>query len=101
MHLLGPWSWAHFLYMTKKENTPLGAWTCTLACVLVYYDCSPKSRFRLSTAGLPAVSCNFVATWCNLIWLSSFLVKTDEIRGALNFIRKSFHDFLGNNHIID
>jgi len=32
-----------------------------------------KAVLRLFTAGLSAVSCNFVATWCNLIWLSSLL----------------------------
>jgi len=47
-----------------------------------------KAVLRLFTAGLPAESCNFVATWRNLIWLSSLLAKADEIQDALNFIRK-------------
>jgi len=60
-----------------------------------------KADLRLFTAGLSAVSSNFIATWCNLIWLSSLFIKYDEIQCALNFIRKSFHDFLGDNHIIE
>jgi len=47
-----------------------------------------KAVLQLFTAGLPAVSCIFVATWRNLIWLSSLLAKADEIQNALNFIRK-------------
>jgi len=37
-----------------------------------------KAVLQLFTAGLPAVGCNFVATWSNLIWLSSLLIKADE-----------------------
>jgi len=48
-----------------------------------------KAVSRLFTAGLPAVCCNFDATWCNLIWLSSLLAKSDEIQVALNFIQKA------------
>jgi len=53
-----------------------------------------KAVSRLFLAGLPARICSFVAIWYNLIWLSSFLAKADEIQGALNFTIKSFHDFM-------
>jgi ECF transporter S component (folate family) len=66
-----------------------------------YYDCSPESRFTTFHCGLSAVSCNFIATWCNLICSSCLLTKADETQCVLSFIRKSFHVFLGDNHIIE
>jgi len=38
-----------------------------------------KAVSRLFLAGLPARRCNFIATWYNLIWLSSLLAKAEEI----------------------
>jgi len=48
-----------------------------------------KVVLRLFTARLPAVRCSFVATWYNLIWLSSLLAKADEIQSALKISPES------------